>query len=66
MCVDEEWWIETRVRSECTAICMKLEDSADPVVLRLLEFPAQSCGYLLNHVQERNAIQALFDTNVEF
>ncbi|KAL2849984.1 hypothetical protein BJX68DRAFT_92104 [Aspergillus pseudodeflectus] len=41
------WWVNTRARSECAAICMYLEDSADPLVLRLLEFPAQACGYLL-------------------
>ncbi|CAI7669953.1 C6 transcription factor [Penicillium manginii] len=59
MAVVEEWWIETRIRSECTAICMKLEDSRDPVLLRLLEFPAESCGYLLRHVQERNVVEML-------
>ncbi|KAJ5156408.1 hypothetical protein N7492_009211 [Penicillium capsulatum] len=53
MCKIDEWWAETRVRSECTAICMRLEDSQDPRVLRLLEFPASCCGYLLRHVQER-------------
>lgn len=61
MCIVEEWWIETRIRSECTAICMKLEDSQDPIVLGLLEFPAQCCGYLLRHVQEQNAFQTLDD-----
>lgn len=53
MCKVNEWWAETRVRSECTAVCMWLEDSEDPRVLRLLEFPASCCGYLLRHVQER-------------
>ncbi|KAA8647445.1 hypothetical protein EYZ11_004066 [Aspergillus tanneri] len=48
-----QWWMETRIRSECTAICMYLEDSDDPRVLALLEFPAETCGYLLRHVQER-------------
>ncbi|KAF9893589.1 hypothetical protein FE257_010901 [Aspergillus nanangensis] len=46
------WWMETRVQSEVVAICMYLEDSEDPLVLELLEFPAQTCGYLLKHVQE--------------
>ncbi|KAL2850335.1 hypothetical protein BJY01DRAFT_245507 [Aspergillus pseudoustus] len=41
------WWVNARARSECAAICMFLEDSPDPHVLRLLEFPAQACGYLL-------------------
>lgn len=54
----DEWWAETRVRSECTAICMKLEDSDDPVLLMLLEFPAQRCGYLLRHVQEQAAMES--------
>ncbi|KAL2820810.1 hypothetical protein BDW59DRAFT_150557 [Aspergillus cavernicola] len=46
------WWVNTRARSECTAICIYLEDSADPLVLQLLEFPAQACGHLLQHVQQ--------------
>ncbi|KAL4743154.1 hypothetical protein BDV11DRAFT_202142 [Aspergillus similis] len=46
------WWVSTRARSECTAICMYLEcTSSDMFVLRLLEFPAQACGYLLQHIQ---------------
>ncbi|KAJ5514562.1 Aflatoxin biosynthesis regulatory protein [Penicillium fimorum] len=53
MCYVDEWWVEMRVRSECTAICMFLEDSCDPLVLNLLEFPASCCGYLLRHEQER-------------
>ncbi|KAJ5669136.1 C6 transcription factor [Penicillium macrosclerotiorum] len=56
-----EWWMETRTRSECTAICMRLEDSEDPLVCKLLEFPAQCCGYLLRHVQERMALEARGD-----
>ncbi|KAI9039039.1 Zn(II)2Cys6 transcription factor [Aspergillus affinis] len=47
------WWMETRIKSECAAICMYLEYSDDPRVLVLLEFPAQVSGYLLRHVQER-------------
>jgi hypothetical protein len=54
----DEWWAETRVRSECTAICIKLEDSDDPILLMLLEFPAQRCGYLLRHVQEQAAMES--------
>ncbi|KAL6236289.1 hypothetical protein BDW75DRAFT_115541 [Aspergillus navahoensis] len=46
------WWVNTRARSECAAICMYLEGtSSDPLVLRLLGFPAQACGYLFQHVQ---------------
>ncbi|CAG8898031.1 unnamed protein product [Penicillium egyptiacum] len=59
MCYVEEWWVEMRVRSECTAICMFLEDSCDPLVLKLLEFPASCCGYLLRHEQERARILEL-------
>ncbi|KAJ5436034.1 Aflatoxin biosynthesis regulatory protein [Penicillium cf. griseofulvum] len=59
MCYVEEWWVEMRVRSECTAICMFLEDSCDPLVLKLLEFPASCCGYLLKHEQERARVLEL-------
>ncbi|KAL2863788.1 Zn(II)2Cys6 transcription factor domain-containing protein [Aspergillus lucknowensis] len=45
------WWVNVRARSECVAICMYLEDSDDPLILRLLEYPAQVSGYLLQHVQ---------------
>ncbi|KAL4928333.1 Zn(II)2Cys6 transcription factor [Aspergillus undulatus] len=45
------WWVDNRARSECAAICMYLEDSYDPLVSRLLEFPARACGYMLKHVQ---------------
>ena len=59
------WWMETRVKSECVAICMFLEDSEDPLVLKLLEFPAESCGYLLRHVQERNSLGSWVDVMEE-
>ncbi|KAI9924589.1 hypothetical protein MW887_006862 [Aspergillus wentii] len=55
------WWANARVRSECTAICMFLEDSDDPLVLKLLEFPAGTCGYLLRHVQERAVLDSCGD-----
>lgn len=47
MCLLSEWqpWIEGRLRGECVAICMFLERSSDPRVLRLLRFPAESSGY---------------------
>ncbi|KAJ5808895.1 hypothetical protein N7474_010164 [Penicillium riverlandense] len=57
MCCTNLWWLDARVRSECTAICMRLEDSDDPLVLRLLEFPAEQCGYILRHVQEQTCIE---------
>ncbi|EAW11062.1 Zn(II)2Cys6 transcription factor [Aspergillus clavatus NRRL 1] len=49
MCTLAEWqpWIEARIRGECTAICIYLEYSTDPRVLRLLQFPASACGYPL-------------------
>lgn len=59
----DEWWVRTRARSECTAICMFLEGSEDPLVLKLLEFPAEQCGYLLRHVQEQSALQVEDDSS---
>ena len=49
MCAVAEWqpWIEGRIRAECIAICMFLEHSTDPMILRLLKFPAEACGYRL-------------------
>ncbi|KAJ5234646.1 uncharacterized protein N7469_003814 [Penicillium citrinum] len=49
ICAVAEWqpWIEGRIRAECIAICMFLEQSTDPMVLRLLKFPAAACGYEL-------------------
>ncbi|KAJ5175443.1 uncharacterized protein N7482_001320 [Penicillium canariense] len=50
MCCVSQWqpWIEGRIRGECVAICMFLEHSTDPRILRLLRFPADSCGYRLD------------------
>lgn len=45
--VEYQPWIEARIRGECIAICMFLEHSADPRVLRLLRFPSEECGYEL-------------------
>ncbi|KAG2418656.1 hypothetical protein HFD88_001757 [Aspergillus terreus] len=49
MCTMSQWqpWVEGRVRQECVAICMYLENSPDPRIRGLLEFPAESCGYTL-------------------
>lgn len=49
MCLLAQWqpWVEGRIRKECIAICMFLEHSSDPRILRLLQFPALSCGYEL-------------------
>lgn len=40
-------WVEGRIRGECKAICMFLQYSPDPRMLRLLQFPAKECGYQL-------------------
>lgn len=50
MCSLVEWqpWVEPRIRGECIAICMFLEYSADPRILRLLRLPAKECGYELH------------------
>lgn len=52
---------DTRRRSKCTAICMKLEDSRDPISCKLLEFPAQRCGYSLGNVQKQTAVESPID-----
>ena len=44
---DLQPWVEGRIRGECIAICMFLEHSLDPRILRLLQFPAKECGYQL-------------------
>jgi hypothetical protein len=59
MCFVGEWWVEVRVRSECTAICMFLEESGDPLVLRLLEFPASCCGYTLRYGRGQSRVLEL-------
>ena len=55
------WCFHPRAELECTAICMYLENSKDPRILKLLEFPAESCGYLLRHVKEEAIFVANFD-----
>ena len=50
----DQWWMQTKVQSEYTVICifLELEDSPDPVVLNLLlDFPAAACGYPPRHVK---------------
>ncbi|KAF7597133.1 hypothetical protein BBP40_009471 [Aspergillus hancockii] len=42
-----EPWVEGRVRQECIAICMYLENLRDPAIRLFLEYPASSCGYTL-------------------
>ena len=55
------WWIPLRASLECTAICMYLENSNHPRIVRLLEYPAECCGYLLRHVRE----EAVFVANLD-
>lgn len=52
MCLLSQWqpWVEGRIRAECVAICMFLEQSADSRMRRLLRFPAGSCGYGLDKI----------------
>jgi hypothetical protein len=61
MCVLKHQWFHSRFSSECVAICMYLEDSDDSRILKLLEFPAECCGYLLRHVREEAVFLANFD-----
>ncbi|PGH34905.1 hypothetical protein GX50_02256 [[Emmonsia] crescens] len=60
-CQENHWWMHTRVHAECVAVCMFLENSPDPRILKLLEYPAEHCGYLLKHVRE----QAIFEANID-
>ncbi|KAL2830441.1 hypothetical protein BJY01DRAFT_118846 [Aspergillus pseudoustus] len=49
MCTLSAWqmWVEGRVRLECIAVCMYLENLGDPTILPFLEYPANGCGYTL-------------------
>jgi hypothetical protein len=58
MCSVKLWWFEPRVRAECTAICMYLEDHPDPRILPLLKFPADACGYVLRPARSRALLEA--------
>jgi hypothetical protein len=49
---DNEIWAYPRFHAECVAICMFLENHEDPRVLKLLEYPAAKCGYVLKHVHQ--------------
>lgn len=61
MCNTSHLWLAGRSLKETKAICMFLEDSEDPRILKLLEFPANACGYLLKHQKE----EALFEKNMD-
>ncbi|KAK2805096.1 hypothetical protein FQN50_006341 [Emmonsiellopsis sp. PD_5] len=45
MCAVDQWWVQKRVRSECSAICMFLTNNPDQRIQQLLEGPARACGY---------------------
>lgn len=47
MCPLSRWqvWIEGRLRTECIAICMYLEEHEDIRVRELVKFPGLACGY---------------------
>lgn len=38
-------WIYGRIVPECKAICQYLENSTNPDILRLVQWPARACGY---------------------
>lgn len=41
------WWVEKRVKRDCTAICMYLDAHGDAALRPLLVFPASACRYRL-------------------
>jgi hypothetical protein len=45
LCKIDQWWVRDRANLECRSICLFLEDSDDPRIVKLLEFPAEACGY---------------------
>jgi len=45
---DQSWSIQ-RAKTECTAICMFLDNTNDHRIHGLLEYPARRCGYTLKH-----------------
>ncbi|EEP77927.1 predicted protein [Uncinocarpus reesii 1704] len=51
MCEQTAWFIYPRMQAECTALCMFLENSEDPRILKQLERPASACGYTLHHTR---------------
>ncbi|KAK2766659.1 hypothetical protein FQN54_005971 [Arachnomyces sp. PD_36] len=61
LCNTSHIWVASRGLKECRAICMYLEDSEDPRIVKLLELPANACGYLLRHLKE----EALFEKNMD-
>ena len=48
MCGIEKWWCEDRVRRDCRAICMFLEERGSPEVRAMTDWMAWACGYVSN------------------
>ena len=48
MCGIEKWWCEDRVRRDCRAICMYLEERGSPEVKAMMDWMAWACGYVTN------------------
>jgi Fungal specific transcription factor domain len=46
MCRIPYWWCLGRMRGECRAICLYLENDADFRIRELLHFPKEACGYM--------------------
>jgi hypothetical protein len=47
MCSIDQWWCVRRTRRECWTICDILSTKMAPNYAKLLEFPANACGYPL-------------------
>ncbi len=45
MCGIERWWCEERVRRDCTAICMYLDERGSPAIKALLDWMAWACEF---------------------
>ena len=65
MCSVKNWWLETRIHSECVAICMSLEPIATPLILKLLEFPAEACGYVITRVHSDALIEVGLESGID-
>lgn len=51
MCEVNIWWVENRVRSECSACCRWLDVSGSEGLREFLAYPARCCGYVLGSDQ---------------
>ena len=48
MCGIEKWWCEDRVRRDCRAICMYLDEKGGDGVKAMIPWMAWACGYVTN------------------